>query len=49
MKGGLSMEDHELIDTLNKAAASQENVALKYLLIIAAERIQKLHFMLTDG
>ena len=42
------MEDHELIDTLNKAAESQENIALKYLLIIAAERIQKLRFMLTE-
>ena len=39
-----SMTDKELIDTLKKASESQEdNIALKFLLIMAAERIERHH------
>ena len=36
------MTDKELIDTLKKASESQDNIALKMLLIMAAERISEL-------
>ncbi len=36
------MTDEELIQTLKTASESQDNIALKILLIMAAERIQKL-------
>ena len=42
MKTGL-MTNQELIDTLKKASESQDNIALKMLLIIAAERIERQH------
>jgi hypothetical protein len=35
--------NQELIDTLKKASDSQDNIALKMLLIMAAERIERLH------
>lgn len=38
-----SMTDKELIDTLKKASESQDNIALKILLNIAAERIERHH------
>jgi hypothetical protein len=37
------MKNKELIDTLKTASESQENIALKMLLIMAAERIECLH------
>lgn len=37
------MSNQELINTLRKAAESQDNIALKMLLIMAAERIERLH------
>ena len=37
------MTDQELVDTLLKASASQDNIALKMLLIMAAERIEQQH------
>jgi len=37
------MTDQELIDTLRKASESQDNIALKMLLIMAAERIGNLN------
>lgn len=37
------MSNKELIDTLKTAAESQENIALKMLLIMAAERIERQH------
>ena len=37
------MTNQELIDTLKKASDSQDNIALKMLLILAAERIERLH------
>ena len=37
------MTNQELIDTLKKASESQDNIALKMLLIMAAERIERLH------
>lgn len=37
------MTNRELIDTLKKASESQDNIALKMLLIMAAERIEQLH------
>ena len=37
------MTNKELIDTLKTAAESQENIALKMLLIMAAERIERQH------
>ena len=37
------MTDKELIDTLKKASESQDNIALKILLNIAAERIERHH------
>lgn len=36
------MTNQELIDTLRKASATEYNIALKMLLIMAAERIQEL-------
>lgn len=36
------MTNDELIDTLKKAAESQDNIALKMLLMMAAERIDNL-------
>lgn len=37
------MTNQELIDTLKKASDSQDNIALRMLLIMAAERIERLH------
>ncbi len=42
------MTDQELIDTLRKASASQDNIALKMLLIMSAERIEELHYELKE-
>ena len=42
------MTNQELISTLRKASESQDNIALKMLLIMAAERIERLHSAL-DG
>lgn len=36
------MSSDELIDVLKKAAESQDNIALKMLLLMAAERINEL-------
>ena len=36
------MTNKELIDTLRKASESQDNIALKMLLIMASERIERL-------
>jgi hypothetical protein len=35
--------NQELINTLKKASESQDNIALKMLLTMAAERIERLH------
>jgi hypothetical protein len=35
--------NQELINTLRKASESQDNIALKMLLIMAAERMERLH------
>ena len=44
------MSDKELADTLKKAAASQEeNLALKVLLLIAAERLEQYAELEKDG
>jgi hypothetical protein len=40
------MTNQELINTLRKASASQDNIALKMLLIYAAERMERLHLAL---
>jgi hypothetical protein len=40
------MTNQELIDTLRKASESQDNIALKMLLIMAAERMERLHHAL---
>lgn len=37
------MTNNELIDTLKTAAETQENIALKMLLLMAAERIERQH------
>jgi hypothetical protein len=37
------MTNRELADVLKKASESQDNIALKMLLIMAAERIERLH------
>jgi hypothetical protein len=37
------MTNRELVDVLKKASESQDNIALKMLLIMAAERIERLH------
>jgi hypothetical protein len=37
------MTNQELINTLRKASESQDNLALKMLLIMAAERMERLH------
>ena len=37
------MTNTELINTLKKASESSDNIALKMLLILAAERIERLH------
>ena len=37
------MTNEELIKTLKTASESQDNIALKMLLLIAAERIERLH------
>jgi hypothetical protein len=37
------MTNKELIDTLKKASEGQDNIALKMLLIMAAERIERQH------
>jgi hypothetical protein len=42
------MTNQELIHTLRKASESQDNIALKMLLIMAAERLERLHQSL-DG
>jgi hypothetical protein len=34
------MTNQELADTLHKAAESQDNIALKMLLLMAAERLE---------
>ena len=39
------MTDQELIATLKTAAESQDNIALKMLLIMAAERIETLDYI----
>ncbi len=36
------MTNEELIETLKTASESQDNIALKMLLLIAAERIEEL-------
>ena len=36
------MTNQELVDTLLKASESQNNIALRMLLLMAAERIQSL-------
>jgi len=36
------MTNEELINTLTKASESQDNIALKFLLMMAAERIKEL-------
>jgi hypothetical protein len=38
---GKNMSDKELVATLRTAAETQDNIALKMLLIMAAERIEK--------
>ena len=40
------MTNQELINTLRKASESQNNIALKMLLIMAAERMERLHHAL---
>jgi hypothetical protein len=40
------MTNQELIDTLRKASESQDNIALKMLLIMAAERMEGLQLAL---
>ena len=40
------MTNQELINTLRKASESQDNIALKMLLIMAAERMESLHLTL---
>lgn len=40
------VSNKELIDTLKKASESQDNIALKMLLIMAAERIDRQHAVL---
>lgn len=40
------MTNQELINYLRKASASQDNIALKMLLIMAAERMERLHLAL---
>ena len=37
------MSNEELIETLKIASESEVNIALKYLLIMAAERIEELN------
>jgi hypothetical protein len=37
------MTNKELVDTLKKASEIQDNIALKMLLIMASERIERLH------
>lgn len=37
------MTNEELIKTLKTASESQDNIALKMLLLIAAERIERQH------
>ena len=37
------MTNQDLINTLRKASESQDNIALKMLLIMAAERMERLH------
>ena len=37
------MTNDELIDTLKTAAETQDNIALKMLLLMAAERIKELN------
>jgi hypothetical protein len=41
--------NQELIDTLKKASESQDNIALKMLLIMAAERIERQHAALYES
>lgn len=36
------MTNHELANTLRKAAETQENIALKMLLLMAAERLDNI-------
>ena len=40
------MTNQELINTLRKASESEDNIALKILLIMAAERMERLHLAL---
>ena len=40
------MTNQELINTLRKASESQDNIALKMLLIMAGERMERLHHAL---
>lgn len=40
------MTNQELINTLRKASESQDNIALRMLLIMAAERMERLHHAL---
>lgn len=42
------MTNQELIDTLRKASESQDNIALRMLLIMAAERMERLHASLYE-
>jgi riboflavin synthase len=42
------MTNKELIDVLKKASESQDNIALKMLLIMAAERIERQHAALYE-
>lgn len=37
------MTNQELIDILRTASKSQDNIALKMLLVMAAERVERLH------
>ena len=42
------MTNQELINTLRKASESQDNIALKMLLMMAADRIERLYQALGD-
>ena len=35
------MEDQDLVNTLRRAAETQDNIALKMLLLMAAERLEQ--------
>lgn len=42
------MSNKELIDTLSKASENENNIELKMLLVMAAERIQKLNQLVLE-